>query len=569
MNRIVHFKIYRLCRDQNTINRLEEAGKKYGLPVSILVTGPDYFTFIEDIIENCHDDYALLCHDDVVIPIDIEQRVDECIRKVNKYCGSGNWGVVGNAGVEAISFKIVRFLKDRHSSVIPNKSLPIPVVSVDGNVMLFNIKNMRRNKVELPSMIRGFHQYDFITLVECYKKNLLVLVDSALYVYHKSGGSKKDFDEFSGGEKFQNYWSSMFVNHIIFTINGQVEIKSPHYNHLRQGNNDHRTDFYSLVKNLILSINTERVKPVINIITRTQLRNANALRRLIESVQLSQIANHSNLDFRLIVSVNNVISTNPEEIIHNLKNSFKDLEIKFVKNGPSNTMAPRVQAVYDAIKEIPLENNQFVWIIDDDDFIFPKDLMLLPFYLNEEVIFIGNSESFDEDWSSDLPFPNKSLAKPVFYSEVVYAKNYLGDNHVPTCSVILPVKAISDVFANHKLAGDYYEDYAFLFLAQIKYNILYLPVVIAGVSHHSKNTIFENDRTHWDYSFITFMTEIVNSGSVNNSQYELNSLLYYYEKNYGSLRFLLSLFFNKAKLLASLTFRLKIKTVLNILRKHL
>ncbi|MGA3086483.1 MAG: hypothetical protein ABSE95_17105 [Thermodesulfobacteriota bacterium] len=520
----IQFKIFRLCRDQKTIDRIEEEGRKYNLPESVLITGPDYFTFIEDIIKNCKEDYALLCHDDVFVPLDIEQRVKECIQKMNAYCGSENWGVVGNSGIEAISFRTVRFLRDPHTAIVPYKSQPIPVVSVDGNVMLLHIKNMRRNKVELPDNLQGFHLYDFITLVECYRKNLLAFVDSTLYVYHKSGGAQKGFDKFCGGDKFQQYWSMRFINHKIITINGLIKIKSPNLDYLKEDDKDQKVDFYSIVEKRILSIDKDREKPVINIITRTQFRNVNTLRRLIESVQLSQRVNQLHLDLRLIVSFNNGKVADSEDTIDNLKRSFKELEIKFIKNGLSPTLAPRLQAIKDAVKEIPIDKNQFVWVVDDDDFIFPKELNLLSHYLNNEIIFIGKSASFDETWSFDRPFPNKSSAKPGYYSEA-YARNYFGKNHVPICSVIYPVKVLHDLFVKYKLAGDYYEDYALLFLAQANHNIQYLPILIAGISHQDKNTVLENDRTHWDYSYATFLTEITNSGVVNNSVFELITML--------------------------------------------
>ncbi len=568
MKRQTEFKIYRLCRDEKTITRFKEEGRKYQLPEQVLITGPDYFTFIEGIIRDCKDDFALLCHDDVVVPLNIAERVAECIEKANQYCGSEKWGMVGNAGVEAISLRTVRFLKDPHTAVVPYRSTPIPVVSVDGNVTLLNIKNLRKNKFELPATVRGFHMYDFISLVECYRKKLLVLADSSLYVYHRSGGVQKGFDEFSSGSNFQEYWTKNFVNHTVHTINGPVKILNPDYGYLKEDSKDHRMDFYSLVKKQILSIEDAKIRPVVNIVTKTNLRNLNMLKRMLQSVKISRKVVESYIDLKVIISINNAGSVDVKKAISEIENAAGSLEIKFIECDNKTPMAPRLYAVKCAVESVKSADNQFIWIIDDDDFVFPKELKTVSKYLDSNTIFIGQSESFDETWSADNTFPDISVGKPGFYNEISYARNYLGDNHVPVCSVIFPAKALEEVFSEHQLLGDYYEDYAMLFLAQIKYNVQYLPILIAGVSHHDKNTVFENDRTHWDYSYTTFLSEITNAGVVNNSSFELNSTLDNYSRNYKSGKFLLGLAFGKTKTLLGLLVRLKIRTLYNTLRSY-
>lgn len=563
------FKIYRLCRDRKSVERLEMEGRTYGLPSSVLITGGDYFGFIEDVLKNCSEDYALLCHDDVVVPLDIESRVEECIRKADMCCGADHWGVVGNAGIEAISLRMVRFLRDPHAAVIPYKSHPIPVVSVDGNTMLLNVRNMQRNHVELPAGLRGFHLYDFVTAAECYRKGLLTLVDSTLYVYHRSGGAQKGFDRFANGAEFQKYWSDNFINHKIYTVNGPVEVSSPNLDYLQEGSRDKRADFYAKVKSLILSVQPNREKPVINIITRTQLANVNRLSRLMESIELSQRANRTCLDLRLVVSVNNVQTADRDKVIEGLRTGFKDLNMTFVEGGSAGSMAPRVLAIKTALGAIPEGKNQFVWIVDDDDFILPKELALLPHYLHDDVIFIGKSEAFDEDWSGGHDLPDKSVARSGFYAEPFYARNYMGENHVPICSAIFPREALGAVFAKYKLAGDYYEDYALLFLAQTKHNIQYLPIMIAGVSHHDKNTVFDSNRTHWDYSYATFMTEIANAGVVSNSMYELNVLYEDSSKKHRSFWEWFQLLFGNKRELFFLLLRLKIRAFYATIRRDI
>ena len=97
------YQTYRLCRDKETIRRIRDEEKQYSLPHSVLTTGIDLFTFINQIIKDCKSDYALICHDDVILPETIDTNVANCINSVNNYIGEENWGVIGNAGVEYLS----------------------------------------------------------------------------------------------------------------------------------------------------------------------------------------------------------------------------------------------------------------------------------------------------------------------------------------------------------------------------------------------------------------------------------------------------------------------------------
>ena len=68
----MRYEIYRLCRDKERIEKLKREEKQYSLPQTKYLTGIDMFVFINSIIQKCPYDYALLCHDDVILPINIK-----------------------------------------------------------------------------------------------------------------------------------------------------------------------------------------------------------------------------------------------------------------------------------------------------------------------------------------------------------------------------------------------------------------------------------------------------------------------------------------------------------------
>jgi len=117
----MEFKIHRLCRDNDTIRRLKKEEKEYNLPHTEYVTGIDLFTFINNIINNCTDDYALIVHDDVILPINISDNVKECIKSIKIFEKNLNHNV--SLYLHKVTFKdslkdIILNIKDEDSSFV-------------------------------------------------------------------------------------------------------------------------------------------------------------------------------------------------------------------------------------------------------------------------------------------------------------------------------------------------------------------------------------------------------------------------------------------------------------------
>lgn len=227
------YSIYRLCRNKETVKRLKENDKTYSLPKAVYLSGMDLYSFINKIIKECPTDYALLCHDDVILPQNIDDNLKNCIVSSDNAFGSTNWAVVGNAGLEVISKKTRTFISDPHTKILPPFTrTPIMVESVDGNTMLLNLKNIRKNNVYLPPFLSGYHLYDVILCMESYKKGLICAISSWLYVIHNSPGNYADFQKMVITSQYQKYFSESFSNHIITTINSEIQIKRE-YKHLQ------------------------------------------------------------------------------------------------------------------------------------------------------------------------------------------------------------------------------------------------------------------------------------------------------------------------------------------------
>lgn len=509
------FKVYRLCRDNKKIKELREQELKYSLPESVYMSGIDLYSFINKVIEDCKDDYALLCHDDIILPQNIERNVSNCINSANEYLGFNNWGVIGNAGLEIISKRTITFLSDPHTKVLPYSTKnPIIVESVDGNTMLLNIKALREKNISLPKGLSGYHLYDVILCMEAYKKGLVCAISSWLYVKHLSKGNYDSFKKAIREEQYQEYFRSSFSNHVITTINDLIEVRR-NYKHLE--NIGLRLKSYEDTVNNVVNNLFKSRKITLNILIRLHKESKKFI-RLLDYINILQEKIDKNITLKVLIGINNVTKEEIGDYITNIKKDFEFLNITDIYIENTDKQYPRVNALKKMVEKVYKDENSYIWIVDYDDFIMPEIAQYLQYILYNEDVVIGNSQVFREEWENGSDIPVRSTPDHIITIDNV-KKLLHGSIFLPICSVIYKAKVLDDIFKNNDLVGDYFEDYAITLLALKDNNYKCVPISFAGISYHGSNTVVEEDRTHWDYSYTSFLSEIINK--------ELFKKLYY------------------------------------------
>lgn len=511
----MEFKVYRLCRDNKKIKELREQELKYFLPESICMSGIDLYSFINKVIKDCKDDYALLCHDDIILPQNIERNVSNCINSANEYLGFNNWGVIGNAGLEIISKRTITFLSDPHTKVLPYSTKnPIIVESVDGNTMLLNIKALREKNISLPKGLSGYHLYDVILCMEAYKKGLVCAISSWLYVKHLSKGNYDSFKKAIREEQYQEYFRSSFSNHVITTINDLIEVRR-NYKHLE--NIGLRLKSYEDTVNNVVNNLFKSRKITLNILIRLHKESKKFI-RLLDYINILQEKIDKNITLKVLIGINNVTKEEIGDYITNIKKDFEFLNITDIYIENTDKQYPRVNALKKMVEKVYKDENSYIWIVDYDDFIMPEIAQYLQYILYNEDVVIGNSQVFREEWENGSDIPVRSTPDHIITIDNV-KKLLHGSIFLPICSVIYKAKVLDDIFKNNDLVGDYFEDYAITLLALKDNNYKCVPISFAGISYHGSNTVVEEDRTHWDYSYTSFLSEIINK--------ELFKKLYY------------------------------------------
>jgi glycosyl transferase family 2 len=180
----------------------------------------------------------------------------------------------------------------------------------------------------------------------------------------------------------------------------------------------------------------------------------------------------------------------------------------------------RADLVFAAIEQA---QSDYIWFVDDDDFIMPGAFEALARTLmpDSAALVVADSLKVEENWA----IPAGEEARTLMDSRV--AGNFshqnlfrvlAGANHIPICSVLWPVPFMKQRLADRRALGDYNEDY-FVLLAALsapQVEVRPLDAVVAGVSFRgSDNTVNETDRAAWHYSYVTFVQEILSDPARN------------------------------------------------------
>ena len=520
------YKIFRNCKTFDQVNRCEQIADTIYSRVENLKLKEPNTLFFNNIIENCSEDFAVICDVNVYLPLNFDEIVKKTVEEADCLYGYDNWGVASNSGVELGSFNNIELVRTIEIGLIPYKTeCSKPAVYLDSNILLLNLKNIRKKGIKVPRTGNDDSFYcHFVLLAECYKKGLLGFIDSNLYVVQiASGNVNQKKDVMKQDDYLETYLVGSFVNNEYKVNYGNISVNQKDYSFLKNAI-DERKDFYKMTFDVLKKCMLNRDKIKINIITRTSLTRFLHIERLVETFLMLDMINLSNIEYTFIFSINNALAVNITKFKSLIEN-YNGINIKCVfddgvdKN--KNGRFPRVNSLINAIETINGDKNNFAWIVDDDDFVFPEVSEPLSLFLNDESIFVGSSLVFEEQWNGSDNYPVKSKRIHTFNASQ-YSECLLGYNKTPVCSVIYPVWVLKELFNSYRFLGDYCEDYAIFLLAQKKLNVNFFDnVILAGISHHGENTVLEKDKSRWEINYATFISEVVSGNTMNKSAYEL------------------------------------------------
>lgn len=502
------FPVFVVCRSDQIATAWQARNIFYdGLDFIPVVGVSSFYKVLNDVIDRCSGP-VLVIHDDIWLSIDARSHLDALIEDLD--ANFGNWGLCGNAGVRWDGTISARHVSDPHGGPTPFGG-PRPVMSVDGNSMLLNCGMMRRCGLHAIPDLGGFHGYDLVLSFETLRHEMCVLVDPRLYAKHESGGNLKAFREFGASQDLGDYLARHFMDYRFDTINGPVVLgnrESYPFLLADKAPTAHKRLLDCFDAALVAA---RREKPItLAICVRSQFKRAALLERFMMS------ASHAIREAEGLVEVEIALITDqPEEraesAIGHYRKRFGNLALRYVQHAITGRRASRVDL---AIAAFQLLDADFIWLIDDDDYLLPSGILSVGRSLCRHFpqLLVVDCLRMAEKWA--LEDAQEILIESVTLGRTNSSECFevfRGENFVPVCGAIYPRALMQDKLDRVQARTSYYEDYFMLLTALSAPHICVEQVgkLCCGISvRGADNTVTEKDRTIWNISHATVLGEI-------------------------------------------------------------
>lgn len=446
------------------------------------------FDFLQIIIDG-EEDYALFVHDDVYLPRQINENIENLINKLNSEWP--NWGLCGNAGIvtpeAANGSRICRFIFDPYAG---NNFFGhiIPAETIDGNSILLNCRALRKAGVKLPKF-NGFQGYDISLSIETIDAGLAVLVAPQLACYHLSSGNLDHFNDVCKSKDFLSYLSNKIFNRSILTINGTIDLPF-----LFQKNGR-----FDLPRKVLENALIGRPEACVAIVIRTQFRNIDLLRRAISSALA--------FDASLEIGKAKVYLFTDKAVpdgISDLKNKIIIVTSHFESKADTRNLLIE--------KAVNFVTESHILFLDDDDIIFPNEsnfiLKILTCFPKTTTLVV-DSLLFDETppKGDEDNFQNSYLKIAKRFHSREWYLNLRGENHIPICGAFYSREILLEQPKETYQKIDLFEDYTLSIYAIFNQKSIFfsIPIIVSGICVRKidssiPNTVNVKDRTKWSRS---------------------------------------------------------------------
>ena len=247
----------------------------------------------------------------------------------------------------------------------------------------------------------------------------------------------------------------------------------------------------------------------LSIVTRTKFERIHLLKRLLTSLER---AKNINTKIEVILSTNIHIDS-AKSYYQKLKKEFPHLTIKLAINKKEGVSS----RVLNLVEGVKAADNDYVVIVDDDDYIEPTALTVINdigFLASRPLLFV-KSDVYREKWIQ-AESGNYILAvseKIKTYWPIMWRKMFSGVNQLPICSLISPTYWLKKNIETFNFMHDLSEDYAlFLHLLStpdlpqiLESNNSFCNISIRGAE---ENTVEMLDRRTWVSDISCFLADL-------------------------------------------------------------
>lgn len=458
-----------------------------------------------------HSGPLVICQEYVWFGVEFAEAVRSLICDLDKnYFG---WGVCGNRGCtwEATKSYDYTCFTQNEGGGLETALRPRQVISIDDNLVLINcgvLRNLDLLDEEFESKIFGVQ-----LSLECLRNRIPLLVDPRLFTVRTEAHGADAISKLVSSDNFRAYYRSNFLNHSVPWPDAPVDA-SGCVNYGYVANAGDKSVQVDILDAFDESLTRDKSRAAsITLCCRTQFNRMELLHRAVTSFMVFCIEGVGllNVQIRLISDVD---ETRSAANIRALVDEFPSLDFEY---WPHQLRQPRHSRTDLLMAAIERAQTDYIWFVDDDDYVLPGSAVALSRTLmaGDQTVVVGNSLKMEETWEvpagESAPVLGASKRVNRFENRNLF-RVFAGANHIPICSMLLPVKKALDCLAGKKALGDYNEDYFVLLsiLLAPKTDVRLLDADLCGVSFRGGlNTVNEIDRSAWHHSYATFMQEIL------------------------------------------------------------
>lgn len=375
-----------------------------------------------------------------------------------------------------------------------------PLVNFSDSYFILNMSAIESHKNVINELGNTKRLETYISLILAYHGKYILFSPYLSFCCHER--IESDFieiDEFS--KCYKRYFKENYFNDVS---------KFYTWENYKDGKCDGQKQY---VENLMSNVQNDFNENYISFIIRTQFKRIFFLKRLLSSISVAK--QQINIVVEIILS-HDIKHVN-EEVISQLKKQYVDLEIKTINNYQEKHIPSRTRNLIGGIK---CASGNFIWCIDDDDYLYPEALKVFCKHVlpQNNIIYFCGSDVHEENW--DLISDNRAVLisskKMKSYKADNWFHAFRGYNSLPICSIIAERGLVLDRISKIPLRHDLSEDYTLLLilLASKNISVEIIQDQIVGISLRKghDNVVDMEDRSKWLRDIFSFLYDCYSSG---------------------------------------------------------
>lgn len=470
-----------------------------------------------------HERPFLVCRDSVWLGLGLGRQAERLVEELDGRFP--NWGACGNRGVRWDDYQF-DFGRGIGIAALRTAVCPHTVISVDDHVLLIHPAALRKHAEPAPP-VESLRAGVPLSL-ECLVNGSVMAVSPRLMVLRTDEEPDDSQPELEADAEFQRYYRDHFLNHRFPVPRGGLDLSGlVDFEYVSNvASAPKQADALELFDR---GLAQAKKKPSLTICCRTQFNRPEMLERAVLSFSVcrsqaavddgaeSQTSLLSDLQIRLITDL-------PESAgkpaLERLTAAYPAARLECWFETVRAKWLSRIDLMVAAIRRCQTD---YIWFIDDDDYIHPSAFPALARCLvpDSPLLVVASSPRMTEQWETvegTGDGPAKRILGPAEKSAGYPAAGIFGvlrgNNQIHLCGSIFPVKLMRERLRHCEPLGEYSEDYYLLLLAVTapRVEVMIIETELAAFSARgTENTTAETDRSIWHQSYATFLLEVLNN----------------------------------------------------------